>query len=195
MTTDTTERGLERLICTALTGNPCEPAKGAISDPQAAYGGNGWIWGSPFEYNREYCVDLTQLTAFLLETSRTWRNPCRSMKTARHSVNFWPGFRGKSPNGAPSTYCVTVSSTGHMTLTSSTAPPRPATKRPKRFLRQTGFPLPASCVLEWALTLFRAVEPCQMIIGQPCTRKEFFHLQIIQDFNTPKRKKDLTTIG
>ena len=68
MTTDTTERGLERLICTALTGNPCEPAKGAISDPQAAYGGNGWICGSPFDYNREYCVDLIQLSAFLLET-------------------------------------------------------------------------------------------------------------------------------
>ena len=25
MTTDTTERGLERLICTALTGAPCDP--------------------------------------------------------------------------------------------------------------------------------------------------------------------------
>lgn len=24
MTTDTTERGLERLICTALTGSPCD---------------------------------------------------------------------------------------------------------------------------------------------------------------------------
>ena len=24
MTTDTSERGLERLICTALTGNPCD---------------------------------------------------------------------------------------------------------------------------------------------------------------------------
>ena len=25
MTTDTSERGLERLICTALAGHPCEP--------------------------------------------------------------------------------------------------------------------------------------------------------------------------
>src|SRR5660398_307920 len=25
MTTDTSERGLERLICTALTGSPCDP--------------------------------------------------------------------------------------------------------------------------------------------------------------------------
>ena len=32
MITDTTEKGLERLICTALTGHPCEPIKGAVSD-------------------------------------------------------------------------------------------------------------------------------------------------------------------
>ena len=68
MTTDTTERGLERLICTALTGSPCEPAKGVAYDPPAAYGGNGWICGSPYDYNREYCVDLAQLRAFLMET-------------------------------------------------------------------------------------------------------------------------------
>ena len=33
MITDTTEKGLEKLICTALTGHPCEPIKGAVSDP------------------------------------------------------------------------------------------------------------------------------------------------------------------
>ena len=27
MTTDTSERGLERHICTALTGHPCDPPK------------------------------------------------------------------------------------------------------------------------------------------------------------------------
>ena len=27
MTTDTSERGLERLICTALTGHPCNPPR------------------------------------------------------------------------------------------------------------------------------------------------------------------------
>lgn len=26
--TDTSERGLERLICTALTGSPCDPGHG-----------------------------------------------------------------------------------------------------------------------------------------------------------------------
>jgi len=69
MTTDTTERGLERLICTALTGHPCDPAKtGEVSEPKTDYGGTGWNCGSPFDYNREYCVDLVQLSAFMGET-------------------------------------------------------------------------------------------------------------------------------
>ena len=65
MTTDTTERGLERLICTALTGSACEP--GLLVERRAAYG-VGWICGAPEDYDREYCLDLTQLAAFLRET-------------------------------------------------------------------------------------------------------------------------------
>ena len=43
MTTDTSERGLERLICTALAGHPCEPPKaGVVAEPEAGYGGVGW---------------------------------------------------------------------------------------------------------------------------------------------------------
>ena len=69
MTTDTSERGLERLICTALTGHPCDPPQsGALAEAPAAYGGVGWICGDPNEYDREYCVDLAQLAAFLHET-------------------------------------------------------------------------------------------------------------------------------
>ena len=75
MTTDTTERGLERLICTALTGGPCDPGSpaspasgGEVGEPAAPYGGGGWICGSPADYDREYCVDLVQLRAFLLAT-------------------------------------------------------------------------------------------------------------------------------
>ena len=49
MTTDTSERGLEQLICTALIGA-------------------GWLGGRPDDYDREYCVDLGQLLAFLVET-------------------------------------------------------------------------------------------------------------------------------
>src|SRR5660398_329090 len=52
MTTDTSERGLERLICTALTGSPCDPggvdagAADAVHEQPATYGA-GWICGNP----------------------------------------------------------------------------------------------------------------------------------------------------
>ena len=71
MTTDTSERGLERLICTVLTGSPCD-ARLAQGDPEreaaTLSGGVGWICGDPNDYDREYTVDLTQLLAFLFET-------------------------------------------------------------------------------------------------------------------------------
>ena len=69
MTTDTSERGLERLICTALAGHPCEPpAAGTAAEPPAGYGGVGWSGGNPHDYDREYCVDVVQLRAFLRAT-------------------------------------------------------------------------------------------------------------------------------
>jgi type I restriction enzyme R subunit len=70
MTTDTSERGLERLICAALTGAPCD----AVSEPadqvreRSAVYGAGWICGKPEEYDREYCLDLAQLAVFLRAT-------------------------------------------------------------------------------------------------------------------------------
>ena len=67
--TDTSERGLERLICTALAGHPCEPpAAGTVAEPPAGYGGVGWSDGNFHDYDREYCVDLVQLSAFLRAT-------------------------------------------------------------------------------------------------------------------------------
>ena len=69
MNTDTSERGLERLICTALSGHPCDPPKvGTVGDPPAGYGGVGWNCGNPHDYDREHCVDLAQLSAFLRAT-------------------------------------------------------------------------------------------------------------------------------
>ena len=69
MVSDTSERGLERLICTALAGQPCDPpAEGALADPPSGYGGVGWSGGSLHDYDREYCVDLVQLAAFLRDT-------------------------------------------------------------------------------------------------------------------------------
>lgn len=70
MTTDTTEKGLEQLICTALTGAPCDSGggpKGHVGERPSVYGA-GWICGSPTDYEREYCVDLLQLRTFLEKT-------------------------------------------------------------------------------------------------------------------------------
>ena len=68
MTTDTTERGLEDLICTVLTGSPCgSPKTDGVADRSATYG-VGWICGYSDDYDREYCVDLVQLSLFLRDT-------------------------------------------------------------------------------------------------------------------------------
>ena len=67
--TDTSERGLERLICTALAGHPCEPPKeGRVAEARPGYGGGGWSCGSAHDYDREFCVDRVQLAAFLQAT-------------------------------------------------------------------------------------------------------------------------------
>ena len=65
MTTDTSEKGLERLICTVLTGAACDPAQEGAVPEQPSGDGAGWICSHPHDYNREYCVDLVQLSAFL----------------------------------------------------------------------------------------------------------------------------------
>ena len=69
MTTDTSERGLERLICMALTGAPCEPGVPVnwVQERPATYAAR-WICGAAEDYDREYCVDLAQLAAFLAAT-------------------------------------------------------------------------------------------------------------------------------
>ena len=69
-TTDTSERGLERLICTALTGHPCDPPQESrTAEARPGYGGGaGWSGGNPHDYDRESCVDRLQLAAFLKST-------------------------------------------------------------------------------------------------------------------------------
>ena len=51
MHADTSERGLESLIVSAMIDR-------------------GWIAGDPTDYDREYAIDLVQLRAFLLATQR-----------------------------------------------------------------------------------------------------------------------------
>ena len=72
--TDTSERGLESLICTAMSGARGDPAPvggkatEATTGHTALYGGAGWLLGDWRDYEREYCVDLVQLAAFLRAT-------------------------------------------------------------------------------------------------------------------------------
>ena len=67
-TTDTSEKGLERLICEALTGRPCDPPGMASTRERPSSYSVGWICGDPRDYDREYCVDLAQLSGFLHDT-------------------------------------------------------------------------------------------------------------------------------
>ena len=70
--TDTSEAGLETRICRTLTGTDCLPRPAGtpafVAETPASYGGVGWLPGDPADYDREYCVDLVQLTAFLRAT-------------------------------------------------------------------------------------------------------------------------------
>ncbi len=69
MKTDTSEKGLESLIVTAMTGQatPPTPTDGEARERPAAYA-TGWILGAAHDYDREYVVDLVQLRTFLRAT-------------------------------------------------------------------------------------------------------------------------------
>jgi type I restriction enzyme R subunit len=70
--TDISEGGLETLICRMLTGTDCVVSQASdtseVAENIVAYGGVGWFPGNPTDYNREYCVDLFQLSLFLKST-------------------------------------------------------------------------------------------------------------------------------
>jgi type I restriction enzyme R subunit len=51
-----------------MTGHPCDPGQSGETLSQPESGENGWIGGNPNEYDRGYCVDLSQLAAFLQHT-------------------------------------------------------------------------------------------------------------------------------
>jgi type I restriction enzyme R subunit len=69
---DTSEAGLETLICRTLTGSDCSPRPDGtpprVFEKTTSYGGVGWLPGDRADYDREYCVDLVQLAAFLRAT-------------------------------------------------------------------------------------------------------------------------------
>ena len=70
MTTDTSEKGLETLIVEEMTGRrSTAPRVGSLAeDPEPFVGLHNWLLGDPLDYDREHCVDLAQLSAFLRAT-------------------------------------------------------------------------------------------------------------------------------
>ena len=68
MTTDTSEKGLESLICAALTTPYGHSSTDAMVRERPARYGAGWLQGDSADYDREFCVDLAQLSAFLRNT-------------------------------------------------------------------------------------------------------------------------------
>ena len=97
MTTDPSAKGLASLIGTALTGFPRNPApKGAIQP-------------RPADYDREHCVDLTWLSAFLRDTQPEAAVPLNLDGPTRH--RFLVCLQGKSARAGPSTCCARESST------------------------------------------------------------------------------------
>ena len=99
--TDTSEGGLERLICTALTGDRCDPPRGETTgEPPASYGGAGWVPGNPHDYDREYCVDTVQLNSFLSETQPEIADALRLTTMARYGASSWHDLRARSANAA-----------------------------------------------------------------------------------------------
>lgn len=69
MTTDTTERGLEDLICAALCSRTIAEIRGGVVEtPEPFVGLNDYVLGAPSDYDRDYAVDLKQLAIFLKTT-------------------------------------------------------------------------------------------------------------------------------
>jgi type I restriction enzyme R subunit len=71
VSTDTSEKGLESLIVAAMAGQAsgeAPPSGEGVSLIRGRYGGTGWILGQVQDYDREFCVDLPQLRAFLSAT-------------------------------------------------------------------------------------------------------------------------------
>lgn len=69
--TDTSERGLENLIVEAMVGRASgesPPLGEGVSLIRERYGGTGWLLGQAEDYDREFCVDLPQVRAFLQAT-------------------------------------------------------------------------------------------------------------------------------
>ena len=68
--TDLSERGLESLIVSALTGQSCggNTKTDEVAEPAAPYGGAGYVVGNANDYDRDHAIDTAKLLEFLKAT-------------------------------------------------------------------------------------------------------------------------------
>ena len=132
MTTDLTERGLERLICKALTGDPCDPPSrtARLANHRTGYGGVGWSPGNHHDYNREYCVDLVQLRTFLHTTQPNSAPALRLDEDCPTRRKFLARLQGEVAKRGTIDVLRNGIKHGPTNSTSSTARPLPRTRRP-----------------------------------------------------------------
>src|ERR1019366_2312917 len=132
MKTDTSEKGLEALIVTDMTGRAAAPAGGGFSEaPEPFADLHNWILGDPKAYDRAWTADLVQLRAFISAT----QSPLLVALDLDHdsalpAKNSWPRCKARTESAASSRFCATGSSTVRTTWTCFMAPRRPATPRP-----------------------------------------------------------------
>jgi len=67
-TTDTSEKGLESLIVSVLTGRPVSDTTTGPRDGRAPYGGAGYVPGDARDFDRDHALDLAKLLDFLQAT-------------------------------------------------------------------------------------------------------------------------------
>src|SRR5277367_6718734 len=69
MKSDTSEKGLEALIVSDMTGRAAAPVGGGFSEePEPFIGLHNWLLGDPKAYDRAWTVDLAHLRAFVAAT-------------------------------------------------------------------------------------------------------------------------------
>ena len=98
MTTDTTEKGFEDLIVSAMTGLPLGSGLGSdghTAYPPERYGGLGYLLGFPWDYDREYAVDLHHLREFLAATQPEVLEPLDLENDSTTRRNFLARLQGE----------------------------------------------------------------------------------------------------
>ena len=75
--------------------------------------GAGWICGDPQDYDREHCVDLAQLSAFLHATQPIAAESLDLGQDSPTRRKFLARLQGEvTRSEGPSTFCARASSTG-----------------------------------------------------------------------------------